>query len=169
MKCPLINKLYIFTPQKINILPTSTINPLPINSSLIAMKCLWSIRDQYKIRINEFKCLINVIWNHPIVILKLPLNFIWMGFKCDLNMRLKWIHSDTQTSKKNSWNKKKPSFFTFNLAFIVVPMTITIAPGLSSIVPTRSAGTSQTRHCPMISAVHTSRAKNVFLADIWKI
>ena len=48
-------------------------------------------------------------------------------------------------------------------------MTITIAPGLSYIVPTRSAGTSQTRHCPMISAVHTSRVKNVFLADICKI
>ena len=76
-----------------------------------------------------------------------------------------WVTKCAAAQKKLA-RTKKTRFFTFNLAFIVVPMTITIAPGLSSIVPTRSAGTSQTRHCPMISAVHTSRAKNVFLADI---
>ena len=62
----------------------------------------------------------------------------------------------------------KHSFVTVSLAFIVFPIAKTIAPVLPSIDPSRSAGTSWTWHCHMISASHIPRVKSVLCADIWK-
>ena len=53
-------------------------------------------------------------------------------------------------------------------AFIVDPIAIAVAPWLPCIAAVRSANTSWTRVCPMVSAAHTSRVEIVVLADIWK-
>ena len=53
MKCLLINKLHTVSPLMINILSTSTINPLPVHSSLVVGKCLWPTKDQHFLHINS--------------------------------------------------------------------------------------------------------------------